>query len=325
MASLADATPPIALGALDGRYRGAVAPLVDHLSEAALNRQRVHVEVEWLIHLTSHGVVPGVRALTDDEIAALRAVVDDFGADEVAELGDDRAGHRARRQGRRVLPQEAPDRDRARPSEDQGLAELIHFGCTSEDINNLSYALMVKGAVEQVWLPRAQALVAAGRGRWRASSRTCRCSPTPTASRRRRRRWARSSPSSRTASAASCGASRRQEYLGKFNGATGTFGAHALAAARRRLARGVARLRRGPRPRRGTRSRRRSRATTGRPSSTPTSRASTASCTTSAPTCGPTSRWATSRRCAARAPSGRARCRTRSTRSASRTPRPTSR
>ncbi len=88
MASLADANPPIALGALDGRYRGTVAPLVDHLSEAALNRQRVHVEIEWLIHQTSHGVVPGVRHLTDDEIAALRAVVDDFGTDEVAELAE---------------------------------------------------------------------------------------------------------------------------------------------------------------------------------------------------------------------------------------------
>ena len=43
MRSLADIQPTIALGALDGRYRGAVAPLVDHLSEAALNRMRVHV------------------------------------------------------------------------------------------------------------------------------------------------------------------------------------------------------------------------------------------------------------------------------------------
>src|SRR6478609_2538599 len=86
MASLADATPPIALGALDGRYRGTVAPLVDHLSEAALNRERVRVEVEWLIHLTSLGAVPGARALTADEQAALRRVVDDFGPDDVAEL-----------------------------------------------------------------------------------------------------------------------------------------------------------------------------------------------------------------------------------------------
>src|SRR5699024_11603339 len=44
--TLADLTPPIALGPLDGRYRPVVAPLTDHLSEAALNRARLHVEVE---------------------------------------------------------------------------------------------------------------------------------------------------------------------------------------------------------------------------------------------------------------------------------------
>src|SRR6478736_3918980 len=89
MASLADATPPIALGALDGRYRGTVAPLVDHLSEAALNRR--------------------LTEAADSDVASL--------------------------------------------------SELVHFACTSEDINNLSYALMVKGAVTEVWLPRATALV----------------------------------------------------------------------------------------------------------------------------------------------------------------------
>ena len=89
MASLADATPPIALGALDGRYRGAVAPLVEHLSEAALNRRagagrgRVADPPD-----RATASCPGVRRLTDDEIAALRAVVDDFGADEVAELAE---------------------------------------------------------------------------------------------------------------------------------------------------------------------------------------------------------------------------------------------
>src|SRR5690554_1247924 len=69
---LSELDPPIALGALDGRYRGAVAPLVDHLSEAALNRARLHVEVEWLVHLTTHDVVPGADHLSDDEQAALR-------------------------------------------------------------------------------------------------------------------------------------------------------------------------------------------------------------------------------------------------------------
>jgi len=86
MASLADASPSIALGALDGRYRAAVAPLVDHLSESALNRERVRVEVEWLIHLTDNHVVAGVRALTADEQTRLRTIAQDFGVDDIAEL-----------------------------------------------------------------------------------------------------------------------------------------------------------------------------------------------------------------------------------------------
>ena len=148
MASLADATPPIALGALDGRYRGAVAPLVDHLSEPALNRERVRVEVEWLIFLTTHQVVPGVRALTDDEQQRLRQVVDDFGAAEIEELAtiERETQHDVKAVEyflKRRLTAIAPG------DEDRGLAELIHFCCTSEDINNLSYALMVKGAVQR--------------------------------------------------------------------------------------------------------------------------------------------------------------------------------
>lgn len=69
---LADVSPSIALGPLDGRYRGTVAPLVDHLSEAALNRARLAVEVEWVVHLTTHQVVPGAPVLADDEVAYLR-------------------------------------------------------------------------------------------------------------------------------------------------------------------------------------------------------------------------------------------------------------
>jgi adenylosuccinate lyase len=227
MASLADATPPIALGALDGRYRSAVAPLVDHLSEAALNRARVRVEIEWLVHQTSHGVVTGVRALTQDEVARLRQVVADFGPDEVAELAEIEqvTVHDVKAVEyflKRRLADIAP------AQEDAGLAELIHFGCTSEDVNNLSYALMVKGAVEQVWLPRATALVEQVKQMARelkdvpllAHTHGQPATPTTMGKElavlafRLQRQLARIG---------------RQEYLGKFNGATGTFGAHALA------------------------------------------------------------------------------------------------
>ena len=227
MASLADATPPIALGALDGRYRSAVAPLVDHLSEPALNRERVRVEVEWLIHLTTHQVVPGVRALTDDEQQALRRVVEDFGPEQVSEMGEIErvTQHDVKAVEyflKRRLSEIAP------AAEDKGLAELIHFCCTSEDVNNLSYALMVKGAVEQVWLPKAQALVEAvatmasdlrdvpllAHTHGQPATPTTMGKELAVLAHRLQRQLRRI---------------ERADYLGKLNGATGTFGAHLAA------------------------------------------------------------------------------------------------
>lgn len=227
MRSLADANPPIALGALDGRYRAAVAPLVDHLSEAALNRQRVHVEVEWLIHLTSHDAVPGVRRLTEQEIAGLRDIPAQFDTADIAELADieRETVHDVKAVEyylKRRLPQIVGTEDAA------GLAELIHFACTSEDINNLSYALMVQGATRRVWSPKATALVdqIAGMATELADvpllAHTHGQPATPTTMGKelavlahRLRRQLR-----RIAGA---------EYLGKINGATGTYGAHTAA------------------------------------------------------------------------------------------------
>ena len=227
MASLADATPPFALGALDGRYRSAVAPLVEHLSEPALNRERVRVEVEWLVHLTTHQVVPGVRALTDSEQRALRQVVEDFGPEQVAEMGEiervtqhdvKAVEYFLKRRLTAIAPAE----------EDRGLAELIHFCCTSEDINNLSYALMVKGAVEQVWLPTARTLVeavatmASDLREVPLLAHTHGQPATPTTMGKELAVLAhRLTRQLRRIEAA--------EYLGKLNGATGTFGAHLAA------------------------------------------------------------------------------------------------
>jgi len=227
MPSLGDVEPPIALGALDGRYRAAVAPLVDHLSEAALNRERVRVEIEWLIHLTSYAGVPGTRALTSSEHEALRAIVTDFGAAEIAALADiERVTVHDVKAVEYFLKERlaalAPD-----PA-DAGLGELIHFACTSEDVNNLAYALMVKGAVEQVWLPRATALVdqLATMAREHAATpllaHTHGQPATPTTLGkelavmvfRLRRQLQRIG---------------RTAYLGKLNGATGTYGAHLAA------------------------------------------------------------------------------------------------
>lgn len=227
---LADVEPPLALGPLDGRYRRTVAPLVDHLSEAALNRERVHVEVEWLIHLTTHGVVPGAPALSDAEQAYLRAVVTDFGAADVARLAE---LERTTVHDVKAVEYYLKERIAAAPSVLgetvlPSVSELVHFCCTSEDVNNLSYALMVRGAVRDVWLPAATGLVddLATMARDLADvpmlALTHGQPATPTTLGKelavlahRLRRQLR-----RVAGA---------EFLGKLNGATGTYGAHVVA------------------------------------------------------------------------------------------------
>ncbi|KQU65137.1 adenylosuccinate lyase [Phycicoccus sp. Root101] len=227
MASLADATPSIALGSLDGRYRGVVAPLVDHLSEPALNRARVRVEVEWLIWLTTHQVVPGVRSLTEKEQDELRQVVADFGADEIEELAtieretlhDVKAvEYFLKRRLTTIAPAE----------EDAGLAELIHFCCTSEDINNLSYALMVQGAVQQVWLPRATRLVEA------VATMASDLRDVPLLAHTHGQPATPTTMGKELAVLAHrLGRQLRRiegaDFLGKLNGATGTYGAHLAA------------------------------------------------------------------------------------------------
>ena len=227
---LSSITPPVALGPLDGRYRGAVAPLVNHLSEAALNRARLVVEIEWLIHLTAVGALPGAPTLSDAEVAYLRAIPEDFGAAEIAELAEIEAETRhdvkaieyflkrrlesaASTLGETVLP---------------GVSEIVHIFCTSEDINNLAYALVIRSAVHDVWLPAARMLRAKLISLSRQAigvpmlARTHGQAATPVTlgkelavfTHRLTRQLHRI---------------ERAEYLGKINGATGTYAAHVIA------------------------------------------------------------------------------------------------
>jgi adenylosuccinate lyase len=221
--TLASLEPAIALGPLDGRYRGAVAPLVDHLSEPALNRMRLHVEVEWFIHLCETGAVPGVRPLTADETALLRGIPAGFDAAGIAEHAEIE-----KVTVHDVKAVEYYIKRRIEGTSLEPLSELVHFACTSEDINNLSYALMVKGAVEDVWLPAARSLVADVTELARAAkaipmlSRTHGQTATPTTLGKEFAVLAhRLGRQVRRVEA--------QEYLGKINGATGTFGAHTAA------------------------------------------------------------------------------------------------
>ena len=221
--SFADITPQIALTPLDGRYRAQTAPLVDHLSEAALNRSRLVVETEWMIHLLDQQVIPGLRTLTEDERALLRAIPEDFGAEGIAEHAEIE-----RETVHDVKAIEYYIKRRLAGTSLEPLAEVVHIYCTSEDVNNLSYALMVKGAVEQVWLPALQDVIAdlAALARDAAEvpmlSRTHGQPATPTTLGKEIAVFAhRLGRQARRIAA--------DEYLGKINGATGTYAAHAVS------------------------------------------------------------------------------------------------
>ncbi|PWH07019.1 adenylosuccinate lyase [Brachybacterium endophyticum] len=222
--SFADLTPPIALTPLDGRYRDQVAPLVEHLSEAALNRARLIVETEWVIHLLDGAAIPGLRTLTDDERALLRAIPEDFGAEGIAEHKEIE-----RETVHDVKAVEYYIKRRLAGTSLESLAEIVHIYCTSEDVNNLAYALMIKGAVHEVWLPAFEGVIEqiARLARENAEvpmlSRTHGQPATPTTLGKelavfahRLQRQARRIPAN--------------QVLGKINGATGTYAAHAVSA-----------------------------------------------------------------------------------------------
>jgi adenylosuccinate lyase len=212
------------LSPLDGRYRAQVSDLGNHLSEAGLNQARIHVEIEWLIWLAERDLLGTNSALSASEKTQLRALAENFSDADVEAIAKIEATTR-----HDVKAIEYFMRDALERMGRLDLAELVHFACTSEDINNLSYALTVKEALNNVWLPRAIKLVSKLEGiandlkNVPMLSRTHGQPATPTTMGkeiavfvyRLNRQLNRIS---------------NQQYLGKFSGATGTFAAHVAAA-----------------------------------------------------------------------------------------------
>ncbi|WP_022889073.1 adenylosuccinate lyase [Agromyces italicus] len=215
--------PPQPLSPLDGRYRSAVGELGEHLSEAGLNRARVHVEVEWLIAQTDRGFF-GSSPLTEQQQLRLRSVVTDFGQADIDELAALEATTR-----HDVKAVEYYVRRRLTDLGLDAISELTHFACTSEDINNLSYAITVRDAVQQVWLPKYRAVIDTLRAlaiEHRDASMLSRTHGQPaTPSTMGKELAVFVYRLSRIASQIEA-----TEYLGKFSGATGTFSAHVVAA-----------------------------------------------------------------------------------------------
>ena len=214
--------PPQPISPLDGRYRAAVAGLGDTLSEAGLNKARVHVEVEWLIYLTSHSLLGGTP-LSDEHITTLREWAAGFGQTEIDTLAKIEATTQ-----HDVKAVEYLVRDQLAAQGLDAIAELTHVCCTSEDINNLSYALTVQQAVADVWRPRFEQVIA------EIARQAEEYRELPMMSR------THGQPATPTTLGKELAVFvyrlERQlnqiddiEYLGKFSGATGTFAAHLAA------------------------------------------------------------------------------------------------
>jgi adenylosuccinate lyase len=145
----------LALSPLDGRYAGKVDALRPVFSEFGLIRARVKVEVEWLLALASEPGIVELAPFCDAAAARLRALARDFSTDDAA-----RVKEIERTTNHDVKAVEYLIKERLADDAELGPAlEFVHFACTSEDINNLSYALMLKEARQAVMLPKLDELV----------------------------------------------------------------------------------------------------------------------------------------------------------------------
>ena len=140
---------------LDERYASVMRPLAVHLSEYGLLKYRVAVEVEWLLFMAARPEIDHVPALSPEHVATLRGFITNFDEAEAAKI----KAHEVRIQ-HDVKSVEYYLREKLEAIGLSQHAIQVHFCCTSEDINNLAYALMLKSALAQAWLPAARQLLA---------------------------------------------------------------------------------------------------------------------------------------------------------------------
>jgi adenylosuccinate lyase len=217
-------SPLRALSPTDGRYAGKVDDLRDIFSEYGLMRFRVLVEVRWLQCLADEPDIGEVGPLSSVMKDVLNHIVDDFSLDEAERIKEIESTT-----NHDVKAVEYFIRERLGDGpETQPLKDFLHFGCTSEDINNLSYALMLRSARSEVILPQMREL----QNRLKAMAREYADLPMLS-----RTHGQTASPTTLGKELANVVARlnraqqrfRDVEILGKFNGAVGNYNAHAIA------------------------------------------------------------------------------------------------
>ena len=222
-ASPAALSPLTALSPIDGRYAAKADPLREWLSEAAFMRHRVKVEVHWLIALARTGL-PDMPKFSAQSEAALLALVDNFSEADAARIKEIEAVT-----NHDVKAVEYWMKERVQDNAELVAAsEFIHFACTSEDINNTSHGMMLKGARDSVLVPTLRRVharlveLAHANAREPMLSRTHGQPASPTT-------LGKEMANVAVRLARAIERIERVELLGKMNGAVGNYNAHLSA------------------------------------------------------------------------------------------------
>ena len=145
-----------ALSPLDGRYAKSADPLRPFFSEYALIRYRVRVELAWLMALAAEPAIGELKPFSRATVVGLNGLLENFSENDARKIKDieDETNHDVKAIEYWLKAELGQNR------EVQGALEFIHFAATSEDINNLAYALMLAESRQRVMLPKLDELIA---------------------------------------------------------------------------------------------------------------------------------------------------------------------
>lgn len=143
-----------AISPIDGRYRRITEPLTEHFSERALMRSRIIVEGEYFIALSQNPLVKHIRGFSDEEVGLVRKLYDLSLPDAQIIKDIETKGHgEIKATNHDVKAVEYFMKEKLAGTSLHPYLEGLHFALTSEDTNNLAYALMLKGALTKVNIP----------------------------------------------------------------------------------------------------------------------------------------------------------------------------
>ena len=150
MGSVLPFSPLTAISPLDGRYSARTAALAPLVSEFALIRYRVRVEIEWFLYLAALDEIDDLPALDAPRQVRLRRIWEDFDVDDAEQVRslEAQTNHDVKAVEYFVKDAVVGADEALKPH-----VEFVHFACTSEDINNLAYAMMMRDVRESVLLP----------------------------------------------------------------------------------------------------------------------------------------------------------------------------